>query len=555
MGRRTIVRMASFTTGRTAIAALIGALACLAPAAARAERVSHFDATLELGVDGTLNVTERIAYDFGLTWRRGIRRHIVTLGPTGRYAVDVVGVTDTNGRPFAYEVVRTREAVTVAVGDPKNLTTGPATYVLRYAVSGAVSDAGDALALRWPVTGSEWQVPIERVTASVSIPEVASNAVERRCGFGHAGASPEPCSWEVEGGRTVFTAAGLVPGEGVQLDVRFPRGVVSIDRPAGSVLGSWLARLEAWYAVPLAVFLVLLFRAWQGRSFSRHEAHRTLALPAGVCPAEAGLVWDGEVDMDDLVATVLHLAARGHISVGELAGTERVFGSRQDFVLIRDRECRDPLSPFESRLMETLFEMSDEVPVASLRGPTSSQLSGLREAVFESATQRLRAFRGSPERVRRNHALAAYVAGALALVLLFVGWSDGALACASSAVVLLIGGRLSAGRTVLGGRLRAELGGLRLQLGTGPHPPGFEAGLPFYLPYAMVLGVADATLESSLAAGARGPDWFETLPRTGDPVAAWFEAARFARVLGAALRTPGPGADAARTVARAGGRW
>jgi hypothetical protein len=129
---------------------------------------------------GALHVTERINVDFGATPRAGINRDVSTR-ITYDFAYDVLVTIEPlsvtrNGvsEPFGYSGI-SNDRTRIQIGDPTAMLTGPHTYEIQYLVHGAIINVeGEDLPyydLVWDVTGDNWGVPIDRATATLTIPD------------------------------------------------------------------------------------------------------------------------------------------------------------------------------------------------------------------------------------------------------------------------------------------------------------------------------------------------------------------------------------------------
>src|SRR5262249_25529573 len=97
-------------TPRRALLAV--ALACLASAPARAERILRFETAVRLSKSETFAVEERIAYDFGAEKRHGIERWIPVAygrGQSADYRIELTVQQVTDGRGGALQVQERHE--------------------------------------------------------------------------------------------------------------------------------------------------------------------------------------------------------------------------------------------------------------------------------------------------------------------------------------------------------------------------------------------------------------------------------------------------------------
>ena len=165
----------------TAVAFLVMALAWMwapAPASAQAgERIVSFDTTIEIGRDGTFEVTEVIRYDFGATERHGILRDIPVrfdYEPDPKYErlteISDVSVETSPGAPDDLKTESAGRFTRFRIGDADRTITGAHTYTISYRVRGALNEFEDHDELFWNATGNDWPVPIGEASVTVRAP-------------------------------------------------------------------------------------------------------------------------------------------------------------------------------------------------------------------------------------------------------------------------------------------------------------------------------------------------------------------------------------------------
>ena len=137
------------------------------------EQIERITVDLTLHEDGTLDVVENIAYDFGRNRRHGVIRLI----PDRRrydahhdrtYPISVTSVTAGGGASAKRKVSQQGSNLEIRIGDPKKTTSGRHTYVLKYTVTGAIDRYAELDELNWNAVGTEWTVPIARDEGSAA---------------------------------------------------------------------------------------------------------------------------------------------------------------------------------------------------------------------------------------------------------------------------------------------------------------------------------------------------------------------------------------------------
>ena len=532
-----------------AFAALLAAAAVLLPAAdGRAEeRIERFDVRVVVEEDASFDVTETIAYDFGGAERHGIYRDIPVRysrrgAPDHGIVLDVLEVRDGNGLPIPYRVSSTSAARRIRIGDANKTVRGRHTYRIHYRARLAMLhfDAHDEV--YWNATGHGWRVPIDAASVHVALRNVPNAVDDVACFTGPMGSTRTACEAlrEPDGAR-FRTRAGLAPGEGLTVVVALPKGHVREPSDADR----WLARLapflSGWLALPFAA-LFGLYGHWRrnGRDPAPGAAVPVrYEPPAGLEPAEVGTLLDETADLNDVTATILQLAVLGHIEIHEQEATRFLFFERKDYELVK-REGGGALKPYQTKLLSALFDGRDRVLVSDLKNEFYRELPAIREALYEGLSGRGAHFAASPDSVRTRWRIGGgLVFGIGVFAIAMLGAAGGAYIAATGVVLFLFANAMPR-RTRKGRRAYEEILGLRefmervdrdrlARMGVDTREQ-FES----LLPYAIVLGTADAWADAFAEIYTEPPTWYH-----GYDGLDGFRAHRFVSDVGRGLDTIG----------------
>jgi uncharacterized membrane protein YgcG len=537
------------TLWRTVPVALIGLFVVLGLAgpalAASTEEIRTYNTQVEVRPDGTMRVTETIAYDFGPQDRHGIIREIPARFHYDDlrdrvYPIEDVTVTR-DGQPEPVERSSSAGGETLKIGDANRLITGVHTYVIGYTVQGALNHFADHEELYWNVVGSEWQVPILAATATIRGPGAVTRV---GCFSGPTGSQLGCAQAVITNGAAQFSQAGLGNGAGMSAVVAFPVGSVShvepilVDRhdPAAAFHVSWVT---AGIAVGLAVLgvagaLLLVWRDGRdrryvgllpglspepGESAEQERKPLTGAPPVSVefgppdklRPGQVGTLVDETANVVDVTASIVDLAVRKYLHIKEL--------SDRDYELTKLRPAGPEMLAYERELFDALFAEGDQVRLSELRGHFAQSLARTQRQLYADmvahgwyprspATTRLRA---------RGFAILALVGAIVVTVVLALTTHVAliGLGLVAAAITLLIVAPYFPARTGAGSAALARIQGFRLFIATAQVEQfKFEERANIfseYLPYAMVFGLASrwANVFGDLAEVAPdGLDWY-----------------------------------------------
>ncbi|MGP4019170.1 DUF2207 domain-containing protein [Saccharopolyspora sp. 5N708] len=504
-------------------AALVGLLVGAPAAAAQEQPVDSLPGAvsstlhLKLERDGLVSVTEQITVPPG----QPIERDMPLRQSAG---------ADTD-RVFTISAA-TLDGGTVQVGaDKVHMTLQPGVSTLKYAVSGAVADAGDLQEVQWQVSGG-WSVPVDRVeVASLLSPKVPQDIM---CLAGPAGSEKRCARFEITHTQAVHALTyGLRPGDRMDITFKIPAGTV----PANAVTEEYFSLARAFSLTPATAAglvgigllligglgLVWYARGRDERAFAEDVGRVevlmtdsrgaiTFASPDGVLPGQIGAVIDERVDPVDVTATIIDLAVRNYLWIEELPG--------QDWRFVRLNPADESLRPFERAVYELLIGESAEVRLSQLRG---LDLKRVRDALYAEVVDK-EWFARRPDADRNRFwwigigvtvggaALTAALALTSSLALLGIGVVLGGIAMMFSA-------RLMPARTRRGSALVAQVRGLRSYLHevSVDSLPATDRETVFSrsLPYAVVLDETDRWLGEfaeldPASDGAAGLYWYSS---------------------------------------------
>ncbi len=552
------------------VCSLLFAALVLLPAGGTAQRtlvLESFDAVIHVQPNGDVEVTETLRARFQGSWN-GIYRnlslaHQTAEGRAERLDVDLVSITDEAGNRLRHEASsqgRMARRFQIWVPGAEDATR---TVVIRYVVHNAIRFFGEESAfghkdeLYWNVTGNEWEVPIERASARIVLPQGAT-ATESAGYTGPAGATGRDVRIQDGGGEVVFTSTRrLEPGEGLTAAVAWPPGLVA--RPSRAS-GATRTATERWPGVlPLLAFFFGL-RQWRRKG--RDPDARSIAVqyepPEELAPTEVGTLVDHKAEMHDVTATLVDLAVRGFIHIEQRVSKTLGLFKKTEYVfhLKKPRGEWDGLSTHERLYLEAIFRHEgaksalaafkaflggDEeppspgdvvegagpgptygsVPLSALQNEFYKDLDKIKKAVYEQLVAKGH-YERDPESAKRGLSF-----GGLALIAGGVGgavwisntaalpvhplWLGGGLGL--SGLILLLFGQVMPARTVLGARSREEALGFKEFLARVEEdrfrrmitsPDLFER----YLPFAMAFKVEKKWAKAFETMFTEPPGWY-----------------------------------------------
>jgi len=511
-----MLRIYSRRTRLLGFACVLLAALLLGASAARAADVgwviNTFDSAIDIQSDGRVLVNETIAVDFGSLEKHGIFREIPVRydWPADPkkirvYELQVLSVTNAQGRAWRYETGSNGANVELKIGDPDVTISGKQTYRISYVLRGAINGFSDHDELFWNVTGSEWPVPILSSSATVHAP---APLTQTACYLGQVG-SRTGCSIASTGPQTTQFVTGrtLSPGEQLTIVGALRKGVVPDPRPIlqdrPREFAQYFDASPIWLGLAALVgVLGLALVFWRWYTAGRDDPDRVTVVPEyeppeKMRPAQIGLIVDERADTLDVTASIVDLAVRGYLTITEIP-KEGLFGSRDWSLKRTDKDAADLLQ-YERTILTGLFATGDEVKLSALRRHFYTTLSLAERELYTDAVAR-GWFPADPARVRMTYAIAGVafiiLAGAITFLLgAAVGGGLVGIASGVPAIALIAVSPVMPRKSKDGAELARRSQGFRMYMEVAEKDrqkfAEKEHLFTDYLPYAIVFGCVD----------------------------------------------------------------
>lgn len=364
------------------------------------EAIVSFDVKAEVQANTDMVITETIVYDPGTDEvHRGILRDIPTEdtladGNIRLYDVELLSVT-LDGGDVEVSESDSGYALSLKIGDPDVAIQGLHTFVISYRVGDALDvisadsitdttpagvKAGD-IELYWDFIGDQRPFPIYEGKATVTGPTPALAAL---CFYGPAG-STKQCQVEQGPDSATVLSADLSGGGGLTGAIGWsPDGFTQLPKPniIPDPMVEQASRLKSAIPFILVIAIAALAAPIVTATLRRRaNAGVTLAAtpvryspPDGLRPAQVQAGIDGTVGARGYTATLLDLAARGHLTLTEQEGG--LFGRKQLNI------------GWTGTGKDTLSDWENELAGAILKGGTAATI-GSYDPVLTATTSAL----------------------------------------------------------------------------------------------------------------------------------------------------------------------
>jgi uncharacterized membrane protein len=353
----------------------ICAVVLLCPYFVLAEEVDSLQIEYRVQTSGVVAVTETITYDFGDAERHGIFRTIDTthVQPASvwykdrRVELEVLEVSRNNvAESYELSGQRSRE---IKIGDADITVTGVQKYRIVYQLRGVLSYFDDGTAeLYWNVTGSNWEVPVQSVTWSLSGAEV---------GDGRCYVSEQDCALTRTENRYETVTGTLVPGQELTIAVAFPAGTV--DRLILEELETVLFMLVTIALTLLATVVSIM------RYHGYHHRRRTVIAEyepyEGIEPMFAGALIDDVLHPRDIAAGIIYLAEQGFLTIKRTERKVVWLFNVTDYEVTLVRPVADVSSDFLKTVLGlfcTDMQVGQSVLMSAVKRDTTKQIENAK---------------------------------------------------------------------------------------------------------------------------------------------------------------------------------
>ncbi len=488
------------------------------------EKIEMYAVDININKDSSIDIKEKIEYNFGNKSRHGIYREIPVKykdGHGNRRTIKIKNIeVFRDGEKEKRKITTEGNNLKIRIGKSYQTITGKHTFVVKYTVERAINYFDDHSEFYWNVVGDEWTVPIYNVSTLVKAPEIK----KVDCFQGKYG-DTKKCIIDdgQDKGERVFHFDNLNPRE-------FATIVVGMDKDAlykpNLLIKSWWFLVDNWILfIPFVVFVWAFGQWWKwGRD---PEGRGTIIpyydVPDNLSVAETSAVVHNSLRTKDISAMIIQLAVKGYIKIEKTKGGKIFKHTQYVFHRVNEGINKD-LSPEEGYLLDSLFKFGENgmVNTDDLKDSFYVKISSLKNNVVDQIKNK----GYLPKKSEYKSVINIIVAVVQMMVFGFLSSFLGGVAILVGIIniFILVGFAIFMGhRTKKGVEMKEKLLGLKLYLKTAEkdrlkfhnapakNPKRFEK----LLPYAMVFGVEKEWAEQFKDIYRQPPDWYQGVDSQG----------------------------------------
>lgn len=465
------------------------------------ENIQSYNIKIQINTDSTINVREEIHYFFPSP-RHGIYRYIPKRyldEKKDRYfqtPITNIQVTNAINQPLVFSEETDKNYLTLKIGEANKTVEDSQTYIISYKVTGVLNYFSDSDELYWNATGNSWGVPINNVTAEITLPEKSEN-LKSTCYTGETGSTAQNCQANTDKNIATYQSA-IGP---LTIVAGWNKGLVS---PIERVYEIRFRHESPWFLfLPILVLIFLIVQYIRhGRDpFGRGTIAPEFEPPENLLPAEIGTLIDEKADNLDITATIIDLAVRGFLKIKE---------KNKKYTLIKTKEADNTLRDYEKNIFNDIFSSATEVKLSDLY-KDFTHLGEIKNKLYQDLLTK-KYFTQNPLKVRNKY----FIIGILIICSGgFFAWLSWILVFSLivSGIIFFIFARFMSKKTREGVIVKEKSLGFKEFLYRAEryriHWQEKEGIFEKYLPYAMVFSIAEVWAKNFKDLYKKPPEWYE----------------------------------------------
>jgi hypothetical protein len=265
--------------------------------------VTSYDFVAKVNKDHSYEVEEKISVN--------IPKQLQSMKfsiPSGNFRISGLEVENA-----AYTAQKASEASTVSIMDTEKLSPGAHTYTIKYTIKEFDDRDKNKDIFYFDVLLPEWKQPIGKVAINVTFPEdFPWDDMQCYAGqFGVQDVNNRITFKDSEKNHSVNISGEKIPENfGITLKADLPDGYWK-----GALNGSWVIMAIVGIAAGVLALLAILWYIG-GRDPKVKKTIETKPIE-GVQPFELGYIFNGEVDIRDVLQLIMYFGQKGYLSISE----------------------------------------------------------------------------------------------------------------------------------------------------------------------------------------------------------------------------------------------
>lgn len=324
--------------------------------------ITDYKVKADIQSDGTVQVEEHITGDF----TNDLQKHGIFRDIPFRYKdennksfktpLTNITVSNQNGQPRTFVQTKNGSDLSLKIGEAHKTVEAEETYIIKYAVSGVINTFKTYDEFYWNVTGNEWDAPILKTSALVTLPK-PTQLQQTTCYTGPQGSKQQNCQHQLdESAQAALFKSDkpLARGQGFTVVFGWDKNLVTIPERIYEINWAyWAQRLQLLFLLlpALALFINLKLR----RSLKIDKPVIPLYRPLkNISIGKIGILQRYKTTPLDLSAILIQLCVKQVMTI-RVDKDKGLFGDKPDYKFITTKSSLGSLNEEEKFVYDHIF--------------------------------------------------------------------------------------------------------------------------------------------------------------------------------------------------------
>ncbi|HOV34501.1 MAG TPA: DUF2207 domain-containing protein [Candidatus Dojkabacteria bacterium] len=482
------------------------------------EKITNFESDIELKQDTDIFISEKITYHFPES-KHGIYRDIpVSYKVLGGFKrpttleIKYLKYYDVNNPSVikdSYEESSSNGYIRLKIGNPDEYIIGDYIFEIGYILKDTTNYFDDHDELYLNITGNNWTVPIENVSANIKVP---GNITKSVCYTGVKGSTESNCTIEDKSTDSSYAlsvnAQYLDAGEGLTVAVAMPKGSLA-DTTARQRREFILSNIGILLPIPVVALVFFLIK--KNNKNKKLAVVPTYTPPKDIYPLLCAEIVCKSVKNKDISAEIIQLAVDGYIKI--------VQDDKKKYKLVKTDKDSSDLEDARLTLLNGLFSGKNEIPLKSISTSFGRTMKTINSLL---STERVK--KGYIDKKKVNIKNILNITGIVVITFSMLILSKSsqnanlglAIGLLISGIILMIASTKLDIKTSKGNKLYYDLLGLKMYINTAEkrriefhnNPKKYSGVFEKLLPYAIIFGLEKKWVKEFKDI-YKQPDWYQ----------------------------------------------
>lgn len=492
--------------------------------------IDSFDTIIQINKNASVEITEKIVADFTNEAHRGIARFIPFEAEGYNSQISFLSAVNDKNENWITNIYESEGYLNIEMTNPKDeYRTTIETFVLKYLAENVILFHNDEVIgnnetrnikfpfdeFYWNVNGTDNPVKIKSVSAKVTLPETAK--FDLTCLTGTYGKTSKDCTYEMIDDKTALfkTTRELEPYENLTIAITMPKGLIE-DIPLYKKIW-WYIQGHLILMLPIGSFIVM-FLLWYFKGRDEKTLRDTImphfTPPQNLLPTETGTLIDEKLHPQDITATIIDYAVKGHIQINEIK-EKKLLITTTDYELILLKPYTTT-KEYEKLILEEIFDTNPEtgkkIRLSKLINKFYEQVPGIEKSIMKDMVKE-GYFPHNPTTIRTGYG----IIGGIPLVIGFYSGGIGSwlftISLIATGLIIIIFGQFLPRKTAKGTKLYYQLKGLYEYIETAEKDRlNFQEKANIFfeklLPYAIAFGLTKKWASAFENVIKSAPSWY-----------------------------------------------